>query len=337
MNSIRVFLKDKTPAQLKTIFSNINAEGYAALHLPILLGNLDSVKILVEEFGANINQETSTGLNALELAFQNSKEEIAKWLLGRMSEKEVSSNLIKAVKSKNLNLVKFLYAHGANIKTKNSEGKNLLTIALEVAGPTSKIYLYLKTTLFCLNPPESINPSASSAAMDYSSAVAEAELDAGAVSFAASSVGAPIAASAATVSSPGSSPSAYAGAGAGAGAGLSTSFAIFAPAASSDAMVIGITSFTKNAGAAVKIGRGGRVLSAASAPAVDTSPSSVSAPASSPQGLALLSIGKSSSTSIFSAPTGISAHTDDRGSKTAQAVSDDTSGPKAVKRRRLDR
>lgn len=108
-----------------------NSEGYTALHVASLHGQVDIVKLLLSN-GALPNVMTNKGMTALHLACQTERLEIVKLLLDcdgikvNLQDYKGNSALHFACHSRDIQIIKLLLKKGADLNITNGNGKTPL-------------------------------------------------------------------------------------------------------------------------------------------------------------------------------------------------------------------
>jgi ankyrin repeat protein len=140
----------------------VQGDDKTALHVAAMRGNLEIAQLLVRK-GASINSDPScNGITPLYLAIINQREEVAKFLIENKADLEIPSRLLAcltslglAVYKGNLNLVKLLIEHGANVNSKNRSGESILQTALlsrkESAGEMIRLLVLNGADCACLS------------------------------------------------------------------------------------------------------------------------------------------------------------------------------------------
>ena len=118
--------------------------GLTALSGAATKGHLGIVQWLLKEGGAKIDEQSRRGLTALLCAAVKGQLEVIKWLLNeggaRMDEQDKEGNtaLLCAAMNGRLEVVQWLLEHGASIQERNQQGKTAVDL---IPGEANKKYL----------------------------------------------------------------------------------------------------------------------------------------------------------------------------------------------------
>uniref|UniRef100_A0A182QS00 VPS9 domain-containing protein n=1 Tax=Anopheles farauti TaxID=69004 RepID=A0A182QS00_9DIPT len=125
-----------TTATLRVNLNAVNGEGYTALHVAAMHGNVDMVRVLLEH-KVNPSIRLKSGATALHLATRERRLRIVRMLLSRCSSADIvdlkdsrgDTSLHYAVEQNNLQLVQMLLEGGADRSIRNLQGKRPIDIA----------------------------------------------------------------------------------------------------------------------------------------------------------------------------------------------------------------
>uniref|UniRef100_A0A182NSF2 VPS9 domain-containing protein n=1 Tax=Anopheles dirus TaxID=7168 RepID=A0A182NSF2_9DIPT len=123
-------------AKLRVNLNAVNGEGYTALHVAAMHGNVDMVRVLLER-SVNPTIRLKSGATALHLATRERRLRIVRMLLSRCSSADIvdlkdsrgDTSLHYAVEQNNLQLVQMLLEGGADRSIRNLQGKRPIDIA----------------------------------------------------------------------------------------------------------------------------------------------------------------------------------------------------------------
>ncbi|XP_035904200.1 ankyrin repeat domain-containing protein 27-like [Anopheles stephensi] len=124
------------PAQVRVDLNAVNGEGYTALHVAAMHGNVDMVRVLLER-KVNPTIRLKSGATALHLATRERRLRIVRMLLSRCPTADIvdlkdsrgDTPLHYAVEQNNLQLVQMLLEAGADRSIRNLQGKRPIDIA----------------------------------------------------------------------------------------------------------------------------------------------------------------------------------------------------------------
>ncbi|XP_018569756.1 uncharacterized protein LOC108909812 [Anoplophora glabripennis] len=111
-----------------------NDSGYSPLHLAVKGGHWEMVNFLVEQ-GANVNSKNDDGCSALHLAVEHVRSNIRKYYVDQFQypylkvENKYDTAVCFANKYKELDIVKYLVAQGADLNIGNNDGNTALHLA----------------------------------------------------------------------------------------------------------------------------------------------------------------------------------------------------------------
>uniref|UniRef100_A0AAG5CZ34 Uncharacterized protein n=1 Tax=Anopheles atroparvus TaxID=41427 RepID=A0AAG5CZ34_ANOAO len=126
----------KAQATLRLNLNAVNGEGYTALHVAAMHGNVEMVRVLLDEH-VNPTIRLKSGATALHLATRERRLRIVRMLLARCSPAEIvdlkdsrgDTPLHYAVEQNNLQLVQMLLEARADRSIRNLQGKRPIDIA----------------------------------------------------------------------------------------------------------------------------------------------------------------------------------------------------------------